>query len=197
MHLILGSQSPRRKEILGYFTLPFEQATPPFDEDKIAFIGNPVEHVRILSQGKGAALTPLYPDAIIITADTVVFMEGRLYEKPRTKEEGFQALSALSGRWHSVFTGITVRRGKEEYFGVEETRVLFNNLTPQQIHHYQEQLHCEDKAGGYAIQRSGGMIARRIEGCYTNVMGLPVNTLREQLAHVGIDLWNHLREEKR
>jgi septum formation protein len=197
MRLILGSQSPRRKEIMSFFSLPFEQATPPFDEEAIPFGGNPIEHVRILSQGKAAALAHLYPEAIIVTADTIVFKGGRLYEKPRSKEEGFEALSALSGRWHSVYTGITVSKGIDQFFGVEETRVLFNKVTPEQIHHYQEQLHCEDKAGGYAIQQAGAMIARRLEGCYYNVMGLPINTLRKLLAHVGIDLWNHLKPENR
>lgn len=196
MRLILGSQSPRRKEILNYFTIPFIQATPHYDEDAVTFNGNPDEHVRILSKGKADSLLPHYPDEIIITADTVVFREGKIYEKPRNKEEGFQALSELSGQWHTVFTGVTVRKGELLYQDVEATRVLFNQLTPEQIHSYQHQLHCEDKAGGYAIQHAGSMIAKRIEGCFYNVMGLPINTLRELLALVGIDLWNHLRMQK-
>ncbi len=192
MDLILGSQSPRRKEILSFFNLPFGVVSSSFDEDSVPFEGDPVAYVSRLSKEKAAALSPRFPKSIILTADTTVYGNGKIYNKPMSKDEGFQSLTELVGKWHTVYTGITVRRGEEEYTDVEETKVLLHALTGEQIHFYQHQLHCEDKAGGYAIQRSGSVIVNRIDGCYYNVMGLPVNALRKLFSKVGIDLWKSL-----
>lgn len=189
---ILGSQSPRRKEILSYFSLPFEQQAAPFDEDTIPFSGDPIAYVSTLSQGKANALVPLYPHAVILTADTLVFREGKIYGKPSNEEEAFRTLSELVGEWHTVFTGVTVQRDNEEYHQVEATRVLFNALNADQIRHYLARSTWADKAGGYAIQRGGGLIVNRIEGCYYNVMGLPINTVHTLLKYVDIDLWNYI-----
>ena len=194
MRIILGSQSPRRKEILSFFDLPFEQATPPFIEEDVPFENDPAKYVLTLSKGKAESLAHKFPGAIIITADTTVYRNGKIYNKPTDKEEAFQSLSELSGHWHSVFTGVTICKDNEECQGVEETKVLFNRLTPEQIRKYQQQVHCEDKAGGYAVQHGGALIVRRIEGCFYNVMGLPINVLSELLSHFGVDLWNHLRK---
>lgn len=193
MQLILGSQSPRRKEILSYFALPFKQATPPFDEESVPFNGNPVDYVSEISGGKAEALSKTFHDALIITADTTVYREGKIYGKPATQEEAFKYLSELVGRWHSVYTGITVRQGTTVQHAAEETRVLFNPLTPEEIRHYHTKLHWSDKAGGYAIQMAGGLIVKKIDGCYYNVMGLPINTLRTLLQKFGIELWEYLK----
>lgn len=193
LKLILGSQSPRRKEILSYFALPFEQAKPQFDEESVPFNGDPRDYVCAISGGKSAELLQKFPDAIIITADTTVYREGKIYGKPVNAEEAFQYLSELVGQWHSVFTGVTVRRGNTVYHDAEETRVLFNPLTPEEIRHYHTKLHWSDKAGGYAIQMAGGLIVRKIDGCYYNVMGLPINTLRTLLQKFGIELWEYLK----
>lgn len=193
MRLILGSQSPRRKEILGYFSIPFEQVTPPFIEEDVPFEGEPGKHAILLSEGKAQSISHLYPSAVIITADTIVFGNGKSYVKATDKEDAFNILSELSGRWHSVFTGVTVRKGDQHYSAVEETRVLFNELTPEQIHQYLKQLHWQDKAGAYAVQHAGAIITQKIEGCFYNVMGLPINTLRKLLLPVGIDLWGYLK----
>jgi len=192
MRILLGSQSPRRKEILGYFSLPFEQVASLFDEDTVSFTGDPHEYVCTLSRCKAETFAIDDPSAIIITADTTVYREGKIYGKPRSPEEGFKALSELQGRWHSVFTGVAVRQGERVFVEAEETKVEFNPLTPEQIHTYQDKLHCADKAGGYAIQQAGSLIVRRIEGCYYNVMGLPIHTLDELLQKVGIKLWDFL-----
>src|SRR5437660_1726346 len=134
--LILGSQSPRRKEILSYFSIPFEQVTSPFDESTIAFHGNPTAYVSELSKGKAEALASRFQDEIILTADTVVYREGKVYNKPNTEEEAFQMLSELIGQWHTVFTGVTVMQNMIECTQVEATKVLFNPLTAPQIRHY-------------------------------------------------------------
>lgn len=188
--MILASSSPRRREILGFFSLPFEQLSPPFDEDSVAFEGDPVSYVIALSEGKAASVEV---DDIVITADTVVCKEGVIYSKPKDEAMVKQYLSELVGDWHSVFTGVTIRRGDEFYSRAEETRVLFNELSPAQISHYCDKIHWADKAGGYAIQMGGGLIVRKIDGCYYNVMGLPINTLHALLQQVGIELWEYVR----
>jgi septum formation protein len=192
MNIILGSASPRRRDILGYFDLPFKQVKPDFDEEAVPFLGDQLEYVKTLSTGKADSLVSLYPDNIIITADTIVYCNNKLYGKAATDEEAFTALSELSGNWNSVYTGVTVVKGKQKLYGVEETRVRINKLTPQQIRSYQSKIHLADKAG-YAVQGAAGVIIERIEGCYDNVMGLPVNTLHRLLLQVGIDLWDHLK----
>ena len=191
--LILGSQSPRRGELLGYFSLPFIQAASAFDEGSIPFEGDPRAYAARLAEKKGEALLPQYPDDLILTADTVVYYQGKLYNKPKDREEAFAFLSELSGQWHHVFTAVCLRQGARTFAGVEETRILFHKLTEHQIHLYHKHCHFLDKAGGYAIQGAGGMIIERIEGAYDNVMGLPLTLTRTLLLKAGIDLWDYLK----
>ena len=91
MKLILGSQSPRRKEILEYFSLPFQQVKPPFDEEAVPYTGDPIAYVRELSQGKAFSLAERFPKQPILTADTIVWKEGQVYNKPKDSAEAFQA----------------------------------------------------------------------------------------------------------
>lgn len=192
-NLILGSTSPRRKEILSFFSLPFVQQSSDFDEDSVAFKGDPVKHVCELSDGKAAALAKTFSKAAILTADTIVYFNGKLYNKPLTEEEAFQFLSELVGQWHSVFTGVSVYKDGKLFHQAEETKVLFNKLSPEEIRHYHSKIHWADKAGGYAVQSAGGLIVRKIDGCYYNVMGLPINTVRQLLKHIGIELWDYVQ----
>ena len=191
--LILASQSPRRQEILGYFSLPFKAVTSHFNEESISFKGNPADFVSRIALGKAKALLPNFPDHIILAADTTVYKDGKNYGKPANAEEAFQALSELAGQWHSVFTGLALIKGEQMWTTSEETRVLFNPLTPEEIRHYHKKLHWSDKAGGYAVQMAGGLAINRIEGCYYNVMGLPINSVRRLLLNVEIDLWDYLK----
>lgn len=170
MQLILGSQSPRRREILSYFSLPFLQVSPSYDEEAVPFNGDPVGYVNTLSQGKAASLFSEFPSSIILTADTIVYKDGKIYGKPQNEEMAFAYLKELAGAWHTVYTGLTIRQGKKELHDITETRVLFNELTDDQIHTYYRKLPYADKAGGYMIQKAGGIIINRIEGCYYNVM---------------------------
>lgn len=191
--LILGSQSPRRKEILNLFSIPFEQATPPFIEEAVPFLGNPVEYALEIARGKGKSLHHLYPQAIILTADTVVYCQGKIYNKPQNFEEAASFLSDYSGNWQSVFTAVSVISGEKEYSQCDETRVLFNSLTREQIHTFLNKISWHDKGGGYTIQGIGSLIIKRIDGCYYNVTGLPLNVVSELLLKVGIDLWRFIK----
>ncbi len=191
--LILGSTSPRRKEIMEFFSYPFQQVAPPFDESLIPFTGNPQEYVTKLAQGKAHSLAPIFSNSIIVTCDTIVFIDNEVLGKPKDEQEAFRMLAKLSGRWHSVFTAIAVSRQNRLLSAVTETKVHCNTLSQEDIHRYYRAHSLNDKAGSYAIQRSGGLLVKEIVGCYYNVMGLPVGALRTLLQQVGIDLWDHLK----
>lgn len=195
MHIILGSQSPRRKEILSFFNLEFEQMTSSFIEEEVIFKGDPIKYATEISKGKALDLHAKHPRSTILTADTVVYQEGIVYGKPLNKEEAFHILSKLQGSWHSVFTSLSLFHKYQYYSAVEETKVLFNPLTQHEIELYLQQMQWADKAGGYSIQTAGGLIVRKIDGCFYNVMGLPVNTLRSLLIHIGLDLWECIQKK--
>lgn len=194
-HFILGSGSPRRKEILNYYSLGFTQESSHFDESSIAFHGDPQTYAIDLALGKLLQLKEKFPKAIILTADTVVYADGKIYNKPKDEEEAFRFLFELGGKWHSVFTALTLYDGQTSqkiFKEIEETKVLFNPLTPEEIRQYHSKIDWADKAGGYAIQMGAGLIVNRIDGCYYNVMGLPINALSRLLKNVNIDLWNSI-----
>lgn len=193
MSILLGSQSPRRKEILDFFSLPFRQVHSDFDESLVPFQGDPAQFAQEVAYQKAAALASLHPEKIILTADTIVYRKGKLYLKPSTLEEAHQMLKELAGQEHQVFTGVCVAQGSTFFREAEETRVFFHELTDSQIRTYHLFFAPLDKAGGYAIQKGGSLIVKRIEGCYYNIMGLPIHTVRRLLLNAGIDLWDYLK----
>ncbi|SRR5581483_595925 len=193
MRLILGSQSPRRKEILNFFSIPFIQIPSSFDEEIVVFKGDPVQYALELSAKKAETLAKKYPHDLIVSADTVVFFEGNIYNKPKDENEAFSMLKKFSGKWQQVYTAHTVQKNTETYSGFEETKILFNPLTDEQIRLYHNHCPALDKAGAYAIQHSGSILVSKIDGCYYNAMGLSVNTLRELLIKFGINLWMYLK----
>lgn len=196
MRLILGSQSPRRREILSYFSLPFEHFTSYFDESSVPFTGNPETYVRTLAEQKALALSGNHPDAAILTADTIVYRHGKIYGKPESEEDAIATLTELSGCWHSVFTGVALFYDGNLYNQTEETRVLFNTLSNHQITGYLSKLDLYDKAGSYQVQQAGGLIVNKIDGCYYNVVGLPINCVRTLLQNIGIELWDYIEKPK-
>lgn len=193
MQIILGSGSPRRGEILRFFSLPFVQVSSTFDEDSVSFTGDPTSYVQELSLKKGESLLSTYSDHPILTADTTVFCEGTIYNKPKNREEAVLFLQNLSDRWHSVFTSLSLLYQGRTETRYEETKILFHPLSLDQIDLYLQHINFLDKAGSYAIQQGGGLIVKKIEGCYYNVMGLPLTSLRELLLSIHIDLWRHMK----
>lgn len=191
--LILGSQSPRRKEILNYFDLPFIQASSSFDELSVPFEGDPVDYANKIAMGKALDLIHRFPNDIVLTADTVVYKDGKVYGKAESDAELNQFIEELQDGWNSVFTSLTLCEGQNTYQQVEETRVLFNPLTKEQIDRYRTTMPWQDKAGGYMAQGGGSLMIKRIEGCYFNMIGFPVNTLAALLKKVNIDLWSHMK----
>ncbi len=193
MRIILGSQSPRRKEILSFFSCPFEQIPSHFDEETVLFSGDPAKYALELSQKKSDELAFRFREDIVITADTVVYFQGRIYNKPKDLQEAHKMLTELAGNWHYVYTAVAVQLGSVHLSDVEETRIRLHPMTSEQIHLYHSHCSPMDKAAGYAIQKSGSIIVDRMEGSYYNVMGFPIQTLCKLLKEVGIDLWKYLK----
>lgn len=177
--------------LLGHFKLPFEVADSQFDESALPFSGDPIDYSKALSEGKCQALFSRYPKPPIITADTIVYGHGRLYEKPRDQAEAFEFLSELQGTTFSIYTAVTVGRGGSLWSDVEETKMEMNSLTKEQINAFHGAIPYLDKAGGFQVHGMGHLIVKRIEGCFDNVMGFPLNTVCRLLKHVGVDLWHH------
>lgn len=194
MDVLLGSTSPRRKEILSFFSLPFRTISPDFDEESIPFEGDPIAYVTALAVGKAESLINTHPKSILITADTVVCIDNTVLNKPKDEKELFSMLQNLSGRRHSVWTAVCASKNGKLFCQAEETKVYCNTLTPDELHRYVKKHSLHDKAGGYAIQKSGSVLVKAIEGCYYNVCGLPINTLVSVLRKVEIDLWDYLKD---
>ncbi len=190
--LILGTQSPRRKEILSFFSLPFTQIPSDFDEATISFEGSPSHYALQLAENKAAALNARFPSDLILTADTVVYFKDQVFNKPQDAQDAFSMLKTLSGQWHSVFTAVALQQGEQLFSTYEETKILFHSLSNEQIELYHQSCHFLDKAGSYAIQKAGSLIISKIDGCYYNVMGLPINAVRKLLLNMEIDLWKHI-----
>lgn len=187
MKLILASSSPRRAEILRDAGFRFEIAPSPVDET--ARSGeSPVALVERLANAKAerVASHALGP-AIILAADTVVTLDGRIFGKPRSTDEARHMLEALSGRTHSVITGVTLVRlpGAERRSFVESTQVHFAPLSFGEISRYLATGEPCDKAGAYAIQGQAGRFIPRIEGDYFNVVGLPLAHVTQALTDLG------------
>ena len=177
--LILASGSPRRKEILDTMGLEFSVDVSDADE---SFAGTPEEMVLELSRRKAQAVASRHSGAIILAADTLVYGD-EVLGKPHSAEEAKRMLAGLSGRWHSVYTGVTMidTRSGKTLSRADVTRVHFVALTAQDIDAYVATGEPLDKAGAYGIQGRGGMFIDRIEGSYSNVVGLPMALVRSML----------------
>lgn len=179
--MILASQSPRRRELLSLITRDF-RIIPAKGEERLPDNITPKEAVLLLSRQKAAEIYSEYKDEIIIAADTVVAIDGKILGKPADAEEAAAMLHLLSGRTHSVFTGVCIisADGAEKSFA-EETAVEFWQLSEQMIADYVKSGEPMDKAGAYGIQGAGALLVKRINGDYYNVMGLPVGRLLREI----------------
>lgn len=177
--LLLASKSPRRREILGLLHIPFTIVSiEGVDESYPADL--PAEQVSEYISNKKADvyLKRISDDEIIITADTVVILDGKILGKPADQEEAKEMLKALSGKTHKVTTGVTVATKEKRESFTAETLVTFAPLTDEDIHYYVESFLPLDKAGAYGIQEWIGAVAvEKIDGSFYNVMGLPVHRL--------------------
>lgn len=172
MNVILASQSPRRRELLGLLHIPFTVKVADIDETMDPN-KSPAEEVARLSRMKATAIGH-NPDDIVIAADTIVVAEGNVLGKPKDEAEAKAMLTALSGKTHQVMTGMTVLRGDKIVSHTEITDVCFRALSRQEIERYVASGDPMDKAGSYGIQSGAAPFVEAIYGDYYNVVGLPV-----------------------
>ena len=179
MQLILASQSPRRRELLSLFGVPFDVRVADIDETMDPQL-RPAEAVAQISRKKAMAV-PREQDDVLIAADTIVVVGDRILGKPHSYEEAVGMLKLLSGRDHQVMTGVTVLCADQERVFTEITDLQFRALTDQEIHRYVQSGEPMDKAGAYGIQGGAALFCEKMTGDYYNVMGLPVCHLGQVL----------------
>ena len=184
--LILASKSPRRRELLERMGLAHTVISVDSDEWFPEDL-SPSEIVKYISREKAfAAANMVAPEDIVITADTMVFLDDKKLGKPGDEDEAFLMLSALSGRVHTVCTGVTVMQGNRTLTEAEQTRVRFASLDEDTIRAYIRTGEPMDKAGAYGVQSLGALLIEGIEGDFFNVMGLPVRRLSLMLSRFGV-----------
>ena len=186
MAIILASQSPRRRELLGQMGLSFTVRVADIDETMDPRLP-PEDAVAAISAKKAAAI-PAEPGDVVIAADTIVVLDGTILGKPHSKEEAEQMLLALSGRAHRVMTGVTVLQDGKLHSFTEITQVIFRSLSQAEIRAYVATGDPMDKAGSFGIQGLAGLFVERLEGDYFNVMGLPLCALGRVLRCFGVEI---------
>ena len=186
MRVILASQSPRRRELLGLFHIPFTVHAADIDETMDPAVA-PASEVARVSLAKAEAI-PRQPEDVVIAADTIVVLEEQVLGKPADKEDAVRMLTALSGRDHQVMTGLAVLRGDRKFVHTEITDIHFRALSEREIRDYVATGEPMDKAGAYGIQGGAALFAEKMHGDYYNVMGLPVCRLWQILAQAAPEL---------
>ena len=186
--LVLASGSPRRQELLQRMGIQDFDVRVPDTEENFPQGLAPQEVVCYISREKSDAAAALCTaDEIVITADTMVFLDERRLGKPRDEAQALEMLTALAGRKHTVCTGVTVRRGGKICTAAQHTDVYFRPATERELRAYIRTGEPMDKAGAYGIQGLGGLLVAGIQGDYHNVVGLPVCRLGRMLLDFGVD----------
>ena len=186
MQLILASQSPRRKELLGLFHIPFQIRVADIDETMDPNM-SAAEEVARVSRAKAMAI-PRQAEDVVVAADTIVVCNGQVLGKPKDEADACRMLRLLSGRDHQVMTGMTVLRGERALTTTEITDIHFRELTDREILGYIATGEPMDKAGSYGIQGGAALFAEKLHGDYYNVMGLPVCRLGQLLKQIAPEL---------
>ena len=186
MQVILASASPRRLALLQQIGI--EAKVCPADFDEVSGSAVQAEDVVLANAiGKCTAVVKIKGDSLpVIAADTVVVAEGVILGKPQNEEDAVEMLKQLSGKTHKVMTGIAVSYAGEMLAEVCETEVVFRELTDEEIKKYVATGEPLDKAGAYGIQGMGAVLVEKINGCYNNVVGLPLTRLQLILAKLGV-----------
>lgn len=186
-HIILASNSPRRRYLLKNAGMEFEIIPSRINEENFQD-ENPEIFVKILANAKAADVSQKHPDSWVIGADSIVLINDTILEKPSTVSDARRMLNLLSGNTHVVLTGYAIRCERKSHFfsDVVSTHVTFKSLTTDEIEWYIQTSEPYDKAGGYAIQGLGSFMIKSINGSYTNVVGLPICEVIEHLYEAGV-----------
>ncbi|MBL8028747.1 MAG: septum formation protein Maf [Fibrobacteres bacterium] len=180
--LYLASQSPRRNDLLSRFGFPFERLDAEVSEETPLM--KPIAKVKLLAKRKAVHSSEKIKKGLVLGFDTVVNYGDKILEKPTSHAEAFRMLKFLSGRTHTVYTGIVLLIKPENKFKIHAaaTKVTFRKLSDKEIKSYIESGEPMDKAGAYGIQGAGGSFVEKVNGCFFNVVGLPVKPLMEFLS---------------
>jgi len=180
MKFVFASNSPRRKEILSKFNIDIKFVPHHFNENEIDKNIEPHSYCKIISNKKADSIVDIYPNQPILSADTIVLSPNKsIFEKPRNEQDAHRMLRALSGKKHQVLTGVSIihKQAKINFSFTETTLVEFNNLRDEEIYYYIKHFEPYDKSGSYGIQGFSSIFVKSINGCYFNVVGLPVSRL--------------------
>ena len=187
LKFILASASERRKDLLSRIVSNFEVKISNFDEEKVEVSTNIENYVKTLAEGKAKDVAlNCDNDSIIIGADTIAVIGNNILGKPKDKNHAFEMLKLLSNNVHRVYSGVAVINNQKNIMKSEclYTEVYFSEISDDEIWRYIESGECLDKAGAYGIQGYGGVFAEKINGCYYNVVGLPLNLLNKMIKNV-------------
>lgn len=191
MKIYLASKSPRRKEILSMLPFEFKIHIPNFNEEEYELrlkkdgINDVLELTKLLTRQKAIeTLNELKENAIIISADTIVYFNGKIYGKPINKENAKQMLQELRNNKHKVISAVCILTKDEKIEFISETEVYFDDYSDSLIDYYIKNYNPLDKAGSYGIQDAGAIFVKKIEGSFHNVMGLPINELYKNLKKI-------------
>jgi septum formation protein len=180
--ILLASRSPRRRELLSRIVSDYDVQAPEADEDVVC--ATPEQTVLAVAQRKIQAAEKKEQYDAVIACDTLVYLDGKYYGKPCTRQEAVDMLKELSGRTHTVYSGFIVRTGSREIKEAVASEVTFRKLTEEEIVRYVDTEQPYDKAGAYAVQ--DGRLVASYKGDYTNIMGLPVEAVKKALAELHI-----------
>ncbi|MFW9994810.1 MAG: Maf family protein [Candidatus Odinarchaeota archaeon] len=183
--LVLASKSSARRELLEKLGLNF--TVDPSDIQESLDVNSLEENILVLARKKALAVQERHPAKLIIGTDTVIRFRNKVLGKARDRDEAFGMLSALSGHWHEVITGIALVDGKNVQSRVVKTRVKFHQLKQAEIEDYLDSGEYIDKAAAYGIQGRASIFIQGIEGCYFNIVGLPLATLAEMIDNLAAD----------
>lgn len=187
MNVILASGSPRRKELMEMLGVENLKILPAKGEENADPAAGPAAYVMALARAKAEEVAAkAEKDDAVIGADTIVWLDGQVLGKPHSREEAVEMLHRLSGRTHTVYTGVCVIRGGKTLCDAERTQVHFRPLDDEEIRRYVASGEPMDKAGAYAAQGKGAIFVQGIEGDFFNVMGLPLHLLDGMLKKQGV-----------
>ena len=197
MRIVLASGSPRRKQLMDLVGIECEVLVTNVDEP---ITGDAASLVRELSVKKNQAAcdiirsqNELHKATIVIAADTLVSIRGKVLEKPSSREEAYEMLKLLGGSKHTVYTGVTITKltkgNFEQYHFVESADVFFRDLTDDEINAYIDTGEPFDKAGAYGVQEKGALLVEKVDGDFYTVVGLPIMKVGYVLSQMGVDIW--------
>jgi len=184
--LILASASPRRKELLEQVGIKFSVIPSNVDESKLVLEGEPYEKAEVSALIKARDVAGKLKEGLVLGADTIVVLDGKIYGKPVDAQHSYEMLKSLSGKCHQVITGVALVDAATGFYltGHEKTDVYFSCIQDDEIRQYIDSGEYMGKAGSYAIQGKGALFVEKINGCYSNVVGLPISLLKKMLKNI-------------